>query len=171
MAVNAAGWIYMTLGVGQRITLFRPGQGIQDIDTKGLPAELVFWPDQGTLVVPDHLSPYIWAYRVEKDGQLTAGEEYYKLRRTEKQRFKGTWATVDTLGRLYVTSEQGVQIFDPTGRLCGVLTDPERNQLSHGLCLGGKDFDQLFLAMGKNVYARKINAKGVPPTGLKPPAK
>ena len=32
--------------------------------------------------------------------------------------------TSDTLGRYYVTTALGVQVFDPTGRLCGVLDKP-----------------------------------------------
>ena len=34
---------------------------------------------------------------------------------------KGDGMAVDKAGRYYITSELGVQIFDPTGRPCGVL--------------------------------------------------
>ncbi|MCP6768797.1 SMP-30/gluconolactonase/LRE family protein, partial [Klebsiella pneumoniae] len=90
-----------------------------------LPTGIVFTPDQGTLVVADAAGKHLYAFRVEKDGSLTGKEGYYTLRLPVGQQASGAGAMcVDTAGRLYVTSTVGVQCFDPTGRLNGVLLNP-----------------------------------------------
>jgi hypothetical protein len=84
----------------------------------------------------------IWAYPVKKDGEpdLTAGAPYAPLRivegydnsreAREKREAKPptlavTALAVDTAGRLYAGTSQGIQVFDPTGRLSGVLPLPK----------------------------------------------
>ncbi len=67
--------------------------------------------------------------------------------------------TLDAVGRAYATSREGVQMFDPTGRLSGVMTAPERKELG-GVAFGGADLDQLYVTCGGKVYFRKTLAKG-----------
>ena len=49
----------------------------------------------------------------------------------------GDGMAVDKAGRYYVTSALGVQIFDPTGRPCGVLPKPNADQPLTTCILGG----------------------------------
>ena len=61
----------------------------------------------------------------------------------------------DKEGRIYAATPIGIQVFDPTGRLCGVTTAPA----------GRADFmtfegDQLTLWIGDTKYARKLNTQG-----------
>src|SRR5262249_34835250 len=89
------------------------------------PAGITLWPDGRRLVVGDADGKHLWAFPVEKDGDLTAGERYYALRVKRGQTKSGVTAlTVDDKGRLYACTPLGVQVFDPTGRLCGVLLKP-----------------------------------------------
>ena len=69
---------------------------------------------------------------------------------------------MDRVGRLYAATSQGIQVFDPTGRLCGVLLKPER-EAATALTFGGPDFDRLYVLCNNKLYARKLKTKGVPP--------
>lgn len=124
------------------------------------PSCAVLWPDESQLVVGDAEGKYLWAFRVESDGRLGAGDRYYSLRVQPGQPGCGVSAlTFDNAGRLYACTTLGVQVFDPTGRLSGVLLKPADAPLT-AITFGGPDHDQLFVACGDKVYARKLKSKG-----------
>jgi sugar lactone lactonase YvrE len=124
------------------------------------PSGVVLWPDEGTLVVGDRAGKHLWAFRVEKDGSLTCGERYYALRVKPGQTASGVTAlTADSAGRLYACTPLGVQVFDPTGRLSGVLLKPGEGDLT-AIAFGGEKHDTLFVLCGGKVYARKTQARG-----------
>jgi sugar lactone lactonase YvrE len=125
------------------------------------PAGLVLWPDGGTLVVGDAGSAALWAFRIDKDGKLTGGDRYYYPVRSRPGHPCGVSdLAVDKVGRVYAATTEGVQVFDPTGRLIGVLTNPAAGEIS-GVALGGPDGDTLFVGCGDKVYARKTKARAV----------
>jgi hypothetical protein len=132
------------------------------------PSGLTLWPDGRTLVVGDAQSKHLWAFRVENDGNLTFGDRYYALRVKPGQKESGVTAlTVDDKGRLYACTPLGVQLFDPTGRLSGVLLKPaEANPTA--IAFGGPERNYLYVVHGDEVYARKTQAKGVVPAEKKP---
>jgi hypothetical protein len=121
---------------------------------------LSFWPDEGTLVAAEAESRYLWAFRIDKDGNLKDGERYYALCVKPGKKTVATGGiTVDSVGRVYAATEIGVQIFDPTGRLCGVLSKPTNEPVTN-VAFGPK-LDQLFIVCGEKVYFRKTQAKGI----------
>jgi hypothetical protein len=64
-------------------------------------------------------------------------------------------------GRRYAPAV-GLQIFEPGGKVLGVLPKPGNGPLvSAGV--GGKNFDQLYVACGDKLYRRKIKSRGAPP--------
>ena len=67
---------------------------------------------------------------------------------------------VDSVGRLYVTTRVGLQMFDPTGRLGGTILKPHAGPLSN-VCFGGKHLDTLYVTAGDKVYKRRVQATGV----------
>ncbi|MBL8796809.1 MAG: SMP-30/gluconolactonase/LRE family protein, partial [Planctomycetia bacterium] len=70
---------------------------------------------------------------------------------------------VDAAGRLYVATTVGVQCFDPTGRLNGVLLNPTTTPPT-AVTFGGPNFDLLYVACGDRLFARETKAQGfVPP--------
>ena len=66
---------------------------------------------------------------------------------------------VDEDGRIYAATEIGVQVFDPSGRLCGVLTLPATGKM-HRFRFSG---DQLMLRVGDTEYTRRLNTIGLMP--------
>ncbi len=125
-----------------------------------LPGTLALWNDGATLVVADAGDKYLYAFRVGKNGDLDARERYYPFWVRPKQPSENAGLTLDAAGRAYATSREGVQVFDPTGRLSGILVAPEREPLA-GVAFGGADLDRLYVACGGKVYVRKTLAKGV----------
>ena len=67
-----------------------------------------------------------------------------------------TSLTTDRDGRIYAATEIGVQVFDPTGRLCGVLT-PAAPGKPEAMAFAG---DKLTLWIGGTKYERKLNTQG-----------
>ena len=66
---------------------------------------------------------------------------------------------MDKAGRYYVTSDVGVQIFDPTGRPCGVLPKVDSTQPLVTCTLGGLDHSRLYIAHGTKIYRRKLTVE------------
>jgi hypothetical protein len=122
---------------------------------------LTLWPDGGTLVAADEDSKYLWAFRIDSDGTLSAKEPYYALRTKPGKKSAGAMGlTVDSAGRVYAATELGVQVFDPTGRLCGVISKPAKGQLSY-LAFEEEDRGLLIAVCEGKIYVRKTKANGI----------
>jgi enterochelin esterase family protein len=137
-------------------------QNSPEIETLGVnrPAGLALSPDDTTLFVGDSAGTAIWAFRVEKDGTLSAGEPYCPLRlKAEQMESAITCVITDAAGRVYAGTPLGVQIFDPTGRLCGVLTNPSEGTVT-ALTYGGTDMNVLYMACGDKLFSRQMIARG-----------
>jgi hypothetical protein len=82
-------------------------------------------PDGGTLFVGAGVGKFVWAYRVEKDGSLSAGQPYCELSVPRGQKeLPVSDLEVDSKGRVYAVTSIGIQVFDQTGRFCGLSENP-----------------------------------------------
>ena len=78
-------------------------------------------------------------FRIEADGSLKFKQPYYTLAMLPFATRSGAdGITVDSAGRLYCTSMAGLQMFDPTGRLGGVIAKPQKGSLSNVVFAGPK---------------------------------
>lgn len=138
------------------------GRGITSIWPSGLsgPRGIAVSPDGWTLYVGNAEGKYVWAFRIEENGRLSAGQPYGLLRTRPKQPSDVISLETDTAGRIYATTLLGVQILDPTGRLCGVLTNPTNEPLV-GIAFGGPDGHSLYLASKTAIYVRKVKSQGL----------
>jgi sugar lactone lactonase YvrE len=70
-----------------------------------------------------------------------------------------------------VTSELGLQICDPAGRVEGIIPKPQNRWLSN-VVFGGANFDTLYVTCGDKVFKRKTKVTGVRSADapIKPPA-
>ena len=95
---------------------------------------------------------------------MTCKEAYYPPRLVRGEQSTGVAGiAVDTEGRIYASTRAGVQMFDPTGRLSGVLAKPATPALGP-ITFGGPEGTTLYVACGDKVFARKTKAKGVFPS-------
>lgn len=149
--MEGEGWRPSTKDAGERLKLGkRPARAVS--------------PDGGTLVAVDPGGRHLTASRLGPDGETSATERYYPLHLRRQNALAVGGMTFDRDRRLYVATATGVQVFDPTGRLCGELLPPERGKKVKDVAFGGKGRDKLFvLSESGKVFSRKVKSKGVAP--------
>jgi hypothetical protein len=113
-----------------------------------------------TLYVGGGKQRHLWAYPIPPEGETSwrSRPAPYAPLRVKRGEFTiaVTSLATDADGRIYAATEIGVQVFDPTGRLCGVLTPAAEGKPEH-LSFEG---DLLTHWIGDTKYARKLNATG-----------
>ena len=115
-------------------------------------------PDGCSVFVAYSKEKFLHAHAIDKNGALSAGYPYAPLRtKTGEKEISVTSLAVDKDGRIYAATEIGVQVFDPTGRMCGVLT-PAAPGIAQALLFEG---DQLTLWIGDTKYTRTLRTTGV----------
>jgi sugar lactone lactonase YvrE len=160
VAVTAGGDCYCTVPAEKAVYFIGDDGTRRRVDTGiAAPAGITFWADQGTLVVGDAEGKRLYAFRVERDGGLTAKEGYYTLRVRPGQDSGVARLTIDGDRRVYAATPEGVQVFDPTGRLCGVLLKPLPEPVT-AVAFGGAERDRLYIACGSKLFVRKMKARG-----------
>lgn len=165
LALRNDGALYYTVPEQQVVYLYEPGGKPRKVAAGfGRPTGIVLSPDQGTLIVADANDRCLWALRIDPDMSLVHKERYYDVWVPRGQKVSGTTAlTVDAVGRVYAATRYGVQMFDPTGRLSGILEVPTKDEPGPAIGFGGKEADVLHVLYGDQIYARKLKAKGVLP--------
>lgn len=162
LAVSKKGFVYFTdTGKGTVVGIAIQGARVFTAATNlNAPNGIALSPDGGTLAVSEYRGSNVWTFRVEADGRLGAGAPYMTLRTPEgKAVSAGDGMTVDSMGRYYVTSAVGIQMFDSTGRLGGVIANPQKKAtVSCGF--GGAELEYLYACSADKVYRRKTQAKG-----------
>jgi enterochelin esterase family protein len=138
------------------------------------PNGIALSPDHATLAVSEAGGEFVWTFRIAPDGTLDAPSPYMAMRRPidPKGEFKshepppykkassGDGMTTDSIGRFYVTTALGVQVFDPTGRLCAVLPKPQPDKPLTSCTLSGANRGYLYITNGDKIYRRKVQATG-----------
>jgi hypothetical protein len=140
------------------------GQGWKKVDAPGAkprtgPPHTTPSADGGTAFVGSANQQFLLACPlVEGYVHFTRGAPYAELRtRRGEKGIDVTGLSTDKDGRIYAATDIGVQVFDPTGRLCGVLT-PAASGKPEAMTFEGNN---LTLWIGETKYARKLNAQGV----------
>ncbi len=143
-----------------KIASFKDGKRTDALKLTGLkaPTCLFVWPDEGHLVIGEADGAYLWAVRIEKDGKFGPGDRYYSLRTRPNEKMHVTAMTMDAGYLLYACTPLGIQVFDPTGRLSGVIPNPAKEPMT-AITIGGAKADELFVAAGDKIYARRIQGK------------
>jgi enterochelin esterase family protein len=181
LVITPEGHVYVTETGLQQVTFIDSKSGAVWVADHGLsaPNGLALSPDGGTLAVSEYKGENVWVYRVEPDGTLSAKAPYMTLRLPidPKGEFrvgepppfqsisKGDGICTDWRGRYYVASALGVQVFDPTGRLCGVLNKPQGSAPLTSCTMGGAGQDVLFVTNGDKVYSRKLQVESAAKQG------
>ncbi len=175
LVVTHKGHIYFTETGKHQVTFVNPKTGEKKAVDVGItaPNGITLSADQGTLAVSDYRGPHVWTFRINADGSLSAKSPYMTMR-TEvdvnaksedgrspvyKTSCAGDGMTTDEQGRYYVTTSLGLQVYDPIGRLCGVVPKPsEKGMPSVGF--GGPNREYLYVLCGDQIFRRKTQVKG-----------
>jgi gluconolactonase len=161
LVVSHKGYAYFTeTGKGQ-VTIV-DAKGHVRVGATGIsaPNGITLSPDQGTLAVSEYKGTNVWTYRVNADGSLDAGSRYMELRApVDKTDSGGDGSTTDAQGRYYVTSHLGIQMFDSTGRLGGVIAKPT-NKGCVSVAFAGPGHEYLYACASDKIFRRKTKAKG-----------
>ena len=158
LAITPEGFLFFTdtkAGEVKRISL---ASREVKVVAKGLagPNGIVLSHDGGTLAVSEYRGEHVWTFRVNPDGSLDAGMPTMSLRRGEGPEARGDGMAVDAADRYYVTSAVGIQVFDPTGRLSGVMATPDPNKPLTSCILAGPGHEYLYVTNGDTIFRRRL---------------
>ncbi|HTU17400.1 MAG TPA: SMP-30/gluconolactonase/LRE family protein [Gemmataceae bacterium] len=128
------------------------------VDDLPNPNGVILSPDEKTLYVIPSGQAEMMAYPVESPGKLGKGRVFCKLKQQrEGGKSGGDGLTVDSKGNLYITSGLGLQVFDPEGKLLGIIKLPE---VPANVTFGGKDLKTLYVTARTSLYTVPMEAKG-----------
>jgi gluconolactonase len=137
LSADSKGGVYFTMGpFGMGGVFYASPTGVvtkygENLNTNGV----ILSPDEKTLYVTN--SQTLAAFDVQPDGSLKNQREFAKF----LQDGRGDGATVDSMGRIYVTSGPGIQVIGPDGKVLGLIPTA-RNVIS--TAFSGPDKKTLF---------------------------
>ena len=165
LIVSSAGWIYFTdTGKGEVVRVPRSAKNMARPQTAAgginKPNGISLSADQRFLIVSEYGGTNVWSFVVAPDGNIHSGERYMTLRTPAgRPDSGGDGMSTDSQSRYYITSHAGIQMFDPIGRLGGVISKPsEKSCVSVGF--GGPNLEYLYACASDKVFRRKTLAKG-----------
>ena len=165
LVVSSAGWVYFTdTGKGEVVrvptsakNMARPQTAAGGINK---PNGISLSADQRFLIVSEYGGTNVWSFVVAPDGNIHSGERYMTLRTPPGRPDSGGDGMItDSQSRYYITSHAGIQMFDPMGRLGGVISKPS-DKGSVSVAFGGPNSDYLYACASDKVFRRKTLAKG-----------
>jgi len=163
LVTSADGSLYFTETPTKRIHMWDPKLGHKVVDEGNItrPNGISLSPCQGTLVVSDFGGTNVWAFRREVDQTLSFPQPYMTVRvDTGVTVSKGDGMTTDSAGRYYVSTEKGIQMFDVTGRISGVISKPEDKFLTN-VTFSGEGLHYMYVTCADKIHRRKTQATGV----------
>ena len=160
LTADSKGGVYFTMG------------GVYYADPKGVvtkygnttPNGIVLSADEKTLYATN--GPAIAAFEVQPNGSLTNQREFAKLEGPGG----GDGSTIDKDGRLYVTTNAGVQVLGPDGKHLGTIPTPrgvitaafsgKDKKMLYILARGATDANGTEVANAAQVWAIQMIAQG-----------
>jgi gluconolactonase len=128
------------------------------IDNLPNPNGVILSTDEKTLYVIPSGQAEMMAYPIESPGKLGKGKVFCTLKQPEgKKGGGGDGLTIDTKGNLYITSALGLQVFDPAGKLLGIIELPEQPA---NVTFGGADFKTLYVTARTSLYEVRTDMTG-----------
>jgi len=160
--MDKKGGIYFTDPVGQgdtppsNILYRRPNGEVVLIDDQLVfPNGVTLTLDEKTLIANDTRSDVVYAYDVQSDGSVKNKRPFAKL--LESPRSGADGLAVDSKGRLYFTSDTGVQVFDPRGQYLGLIRVPSK---ARNIAFGGPGRRTLYITGPTDLYRVSMLSEG-----------
>lgn len=142
--------VYYATADGKKVTRL--------LDDLPNPNGVILSPDEKTLYVIPSGQAEMMAYAVEAPGKIGKGRVFCKLKqKSEGGKSGGDGLTIDRKGNLYITSGLGLQVFDPAGKMLGIIALPEQPA---NVTFGGKDLKTLYVTARTSLYIVPMQVKG-----------
>ncbi len=129
------------------------GTGIEAVaDDFAQPNGIAFSPDQSGLYVTDSMERHLRRFDVDDRGRLTGGAVIAECR-------AGTFDGMrfDAFGRLWISTQDGLDCYSQGGDLLGALRVPE---VTSNLTFGGPRGNDLFITASTSLYSIRLNVRG-----------
>ncbi|MDE3113948.1 MAG: SMP-30/gluconolactonase/LRE family protein [Chloroflexota bacterium] len=155
LTVRSDGTIFVTSPDAEVVRIAPDGGASAVWKTDGgvhSPNGIVLAPDERTLYVGFWKEHVVRAFDLDPSGSLGSGRI---LAATAAQ---ADGMTVDRAGDLYVSTQQGVQVFAPDGRLWGAISVP---QPVFNCAFGGPDGTTLYILTASVLYGVELAVPGV----------
>jgi gluconolactonase len=133
------------------------------VDDFEKPNGLAFAPDERTLYINDTARYQIRSFYVEHSGRLRAGSGRVVATPDPSESGGPDGLKVDRDGRLYAAVAEGVWVYEPDGRLLGIIATPKRPA---NLAWCGPDAMTLALTAKETVYRVRLKVAGLWPRHL-----
>ena len=163
LVVSHKGHIYFTETGKKQVTFLDPQTKELRVADVGInkPNGLTLSPDQNTLAVSDYGGLNVWTFRIQGDAKLADKRPAMTMKAPDDKPeiASGDGMTVDTAGRWYVTTALGVQIFEPSGKLIGIVPKPQDGPLTSA-GFAGTQREYLYVTCGDKIFRRKTQAQG-----------
>lgn len=142
------------------------GRRLDDAEPVKLPVKAVstiaLSADNKTLFVGSASDWSVWAFSLGRDGMPTKGRRAFDLSMPARtERLAVTALAIDTSGRLYAGTSQGIQVFDQKGKIVEMLSAPGKGKV-HGFHWFGKKRDILrtYGDWSFSSFGLRLNASG-----------
>ncbi|KAB2668272.1 MAG: gluconolactonase [Verrucomicrobia bacterium] len=166
LVVTKDGRIFYTdTGAGEIVSLPASARGLSAprpvAGGINAPNGIALSPDHKFLSVSEYKGSNVWSFAIGEDGSLAGGERYMTLVvPTGRAESAGDGAATDAQGRVYVTSHAGIQMFDWTGRLGGVIGKPTPGGTAVSCAFAGPGRAWLYVCDKDKVWRRRTLTKG-----------
>ncbi len=167
--IDAAGGIYFTdprygnrddMQLDAEAVYYRAADGTLTRVIDGLvrPNGLILSHDEKTLYVADNAAKILVAYDIEQPGMPTNPRRFSEMGEGHGGGCDGM--SVDKLGRVYATGDEGIYIFNPDGTRAALIATPERP----ANCTLTRDGKTLYITARTSLY-RVVLGTGTAPNG------
>jgi len=164
LVVSKKDHIYFTLPSNKPPAVFHiaPGGKAEFAAEAGSPHGIQLSPDEKTMYVADSHSDSLVVFDVKPDGSLANRRNFGKYVGVAKGdngffNSNADGIAVDSEGRIYVGTLQGVQVLSPKGENLGLIPVSQRPQ---NLAFAGPDKRTLYIAGQGAMYSVKMLAQG-----------
>ena len=166
LVLDKKGGVYFTDPNPKSVYYASPtGNVIKVADNINRPNGILLSPDERTLYVNDSAGEYLLAYDVQPDGTVRNRSNfarYVGVRRTSDGITSGAdGLAVDSEGRVYTTSNAGVDVFSPQGQHLGTIPvgTPE-GRGPQNMAFAGRDKKTLYIVGRGAAFKVQMLAQG-----------
>ncbi len=119
--------------------------------------------DHSHITVFDRRRRFGYIFQPRADGSLINGQYYMHLNVWEDGSLAGGGdSCYDSSGRLFVITEQGLQVVNHHGRAESVLDKPNSEKLKH-VVFAGKNHQDLYVSTPTHLFKRRVKTHGIMP--------